>query len=128
MISTVLANIGQRDPILHVTKDAKDGHRSEWIPIRTIEDPYVQEVAKFAVAEFDMEKMANFQYKRLLRCWIREEEMGGIKYRLILEVKDDAPTPKLGGKYEAIVWEASGRLIIRKLKLISFMPCLHGAD
>lgn len=125
MISTVLANIGQHDPILHVTKDVKGDHQSEWILIRTIEDPYVQEVAKFAVTEFDKEKMASFRYKRLLRCWIKEE-MGGIKYRLILEVKEEGS--KVEGKYEAIVWEASGRLIIRKLKLVSFVACIHGAD
>ncbi|CAK9309165.1 unnamed protein product [Citrullus colocynthis] len=125
MISTVLANIGQHDPILHVTKDTTKGdQQSEWISIRAIEDPYVQEVAKFAVTEFDKEKMAKFQYKHLLRCWIKEE-MGGIKYRLILEVTKEG---KVEGKYEAIVWEASGRLIIRKLKLISFMPCIHGAE
>ncbi|KAA0031436.1 Cystatin domain containing protein [Cucumis melo var. makuwa] len=123
MISTVLANIGQHDPILHVTsKDTKGDHQSEWISIRAIEDPYVQEVAKFAVREFEKEKMARSQYKRLLSCWIKEE-MGGIKYRLILEVIKEE---KIEGKYEAIVWEASGRLIIRKLKLISFMPCMHG--
>ena len=121
MISTLLANIGQHDPILHVTKDVKGDPRSEWISIRTIEDPYVQEVAKFAVAEFNVDKMTTFQYKRMLRCWIKEE-MGGIKYRLVLEVKQEAQTQKVG-KYEAIVWEASGRLIIRKLKLISFVPC-----
>ncbi|KAG6571859.1 hypothetical protein SDJN02_26450, partial [Cucurbita argyrosperma subsp. argyrosperma] len=119
----MLANIGQHDPILHVTKDAKGDHCSEWISIRAIEDPYVQEVAKFVVVEVNKEKKATFQYKGLLRCWVKEE-MGGIKYRLILEVKGGASE----GKYEAIVWEASGRLIIRKLKLVSFVACNHGVE
>lgn len=128
MISTVLANVGQHDPILHVTKSVKGDPNSEWMSIRTIEDPYVQEVAKFAVTEFGKAKTMSFQYNRLVRCWVKEE-MGGIKYRLVLEVKGEGQIQKLDGTYEAIVWEASGRLIIRKLKLISFIPCIiHGAD
>ncbi|GMI93267.1 hypothetical protein HRI_002996000 [Hibiscus trionum] len=87
-----------------------------WTPIKNINDPYVTEIAKFAVDEFN--KKGNTSLKLVLVAVVSGETqvVSGTNYRLILKATYGTATKA----YRAIVWENAW---LNK-KLTSFEPFL----
>lgn len=120
MSSAMVVNVGQYDPIHRVINGVKDSCPSGWTSIVDVEEPYVQEVAKFSVTEYDIKYKENLKYTCIARGWYMEQKEGGMDYAFILEALDC-----LGcvGKYKVLVSEQNyGGEKTRKLKSFKLVP------
>ncbi|KAI0516426.1 hypothetical protein KFK09_009101 [Dendrobium nobile] len=76
-----------------------------WKPIKNLSDPYVQEIAKFAVAENNKKVNSALTLSRVLSG--ETQVISGVKYRLIIKVSEISGSG--GGvtvrKYQATVWD-----------------------
>ncbi|CAK9309125.1 unnamed protein product [Citrullus colocynthis] len=59
-----------------------------WIKIPDAETPCVQDMAKFAVEEFNNEHKGSLKYKRVIEGWYKELDENNIRYRLHVHVND----------------------------------------
>uniref|UniRef100_A0A2P2NS36 Cysteine proteinase inhibitor n=1 Tax=Rhizophora mucronata TaxID=61149 RepID=A0A2P2NS36_RHIMU len=84
-----------------------------WTPITNLSDPHVQEIASYAVREYNHRSNANLKLQRLVKG--EKQVVSGIKYRLVLAVKEGGSDKK----YQAVVWEKAWEHF---RKLISFKP------
>lgn len=87
-----------------------------WNPIKNIGDAHVKEIAEFAVSEYNQYSQKK---KLVFQSVVRGETqvVAGIKYRLVITVKDDDDNNENLANYEGVVWEKSW---IKFRKLISF--------
>ncbi|CAK8574900.1 unnamed protein product [Lathyrus sativus] len=70
-----------------------------WSPIKNITDPYVIEIARFAVVEYDKQKGATLEFEKLIKG--ESQVISGTNYRLTLSAKDGSSS----NNYEAVVWD-----------------------
>ncbi|KAK7331127.1 hypothetical protein VNO77_25341 [Canavalia gladiata] len=82
-----------------------------WTPIKNLKDPHVQQIANFAVIEYDKQSGANLKLVNVIRG--DTQVVAGISYRLVLAASNGPST----GKYQAVVLEKAG---LQDKKLISF--------
>ncbi|CAM8989847.1 hypothetical protein QQ045_008335 [Rhodiola kirilowii] len=69
-----------------------------WHPIEDVNDPMIQDLAKFAVTEQNKLQGARLQFERVIEG--EEQVVAGINYRLILAASSDGTL----GKYEAVLY------------------------
>nr|CAD1837713.1 unnamed protein product [Ananas comosus var. bracteatus] len=78
-----------------------------WQPIKNVSDPHVQEIGKFAVAEYDNKSKAQLVFQEVVKG--ETQVVAGINYRLTLKASGQAKIRGNGavavGEYEATVWE-----------------------
>ncbi|KAL5072924.1 hypothetical protein RYX36_011908 [Vicia faba] len=70
-----------------------------WSPIKNICDPYVNEIARFAVVEYDKEKGEKLEFEKLIKG--ESQVVVGTNYRLTLSAKNGLSS----NNYEAVVWD-----------------------
>ncbi|XP_058732673.1 cysteine proteinase inhibitor 1-like [Vicia villosa] len=75
------------------------GSESSWSPIKNINDPYVIEIARFAVAVYNKLKGEKLEFEKLIKG--ESHVVAGTKYRLTLSAKSGSSS----NNYEAIVWD-----------------------
>ncbi|KAK8501983.1 hypothetical protein V6N13_023245 [Hibiscus sabdariffa] len=83
-----------------ITSDAlKASEDGGWSPIRNIHDPYVTQLAEFAVNEYNKQSKASL---KLVAVESGDTEVAsGTTYRLLLKATDGTFTKD----YRAVVWE-----------------------
>ena len=90
-----------------------------YVWIEKVEDPKVQEVAKFAVTEKNRQASWHLYYKCVVQGWT--QVVCGINYKLISEARHDGVVTK----YEAAVYDdCNGEKQLHYLK--PFKPILTG--
>ena len=72
----------------------------DFVWIENVEDPKVQEVAKFAVMEKNKQASWHLKYKSMVEGWT--QLVNGINYKLIIEARHDGVLTK----YETLVYES----------------------
>ncbi|XP_022132557.1 cysteine proteinase inhibitor 6-like [Momordica charantia] len=108
--------VQQNDALLNVQKPGG------WEPIKNINDPYVQELGRFAVMEHTHNLCgASYEFIRVVSG--ESQVVGGKKYCLVIEVKETIIIPSMPSSikfFKAIMldkaWEKSWALL-------SFVPC-----
>ncbi|KAF8030296.1 hypothetical protein BT93_E2675 [Corymbia citriodora subsp. variegata] len=70
-----------------------------WKPIKNLSDPYVREIAEFAVKTRNDEANTGLSLERVAKG--ETQVVAGTNYRLVVEVKDGANTKS----FEAVVWD-----------------------
>ncbi|XP_030519488.1 cysteine proteinase inhibitor 1-like [Rhodamnia argentea] len=70
-----------------------------WKPIKNLSDPYVREIAEFAVEAHNDDARTGLVLKKVVRG--EEQVVSGTNYRLVVEVEDGADTRS----FEAVVWD-----------------------
>ncbi|CAL5210903.1 unnamed protein product [Lathyrus oleraceus] len=68
-----------------------------WTPIKNIIDPYVIEIARFAVVEYNKQKGATLEFEKLIKG--ESQVVAGTNYHLTLSAKDGSSS----NNYEAAV-------------------------
>lgn len=86
-----------------------------WEPIKNIEDPYVQEIGRFAVMEHDNQTGEHIDFFHVVSG--KTQVVAGINYGL--EIKATRNGEKMFRFYEAVVWDKPWE---RTWTLISFKP------
>ncbi|KAK7412720.1 hypothetical protein VNO78_04293 [Psophocarpus tetragonolobus] len=86
-----------------------------WSLIKDVKDPYVVEIANYAVTEYDKRFGAKLKLLSVVKG--ETQVVAGISYRLILETIDDSTTKS----YQVLVWE---RPWLHFRNLTSFEPLL----
>ncbi|KAG0455195.1 hypothetical protein HPP92_024154 [Vanilla planifolia] len=71
-----------------------------WKPIKNLTDPYVQEIAHFAVAEHNKDGDPQLKLRRVVSG--ETQVVAGINYRLVIEAMAVGGSAR---KYEAVVWD-----------------------
>ncbi|KAK4752863.1 hypothetical protein SAY87_021661 [Trapa incisa] len=89
-----------------------------WVPIKDIKDPYISEIAGFAVNEYNKESSAKLKFEKVLSG--ESQVVAGTNYRLIIAATDGTTTRN----YEAVVWEQH-KLWVNIRQLTSFKPVTH---
>ncbi|KAJ8770437.1 hypothetical protein K2173_017928 [Erythroxylum novogranatense] len=87
-----------------------------WKPIANVNDSHVQEIGKYAVSEYNKRSKADLKFKGVVKG--ESQVVSGIKYRLVVAVKDATATKN----YEAVVWEKAW---LNYRNLTSFEPLGH---
>ncbi|XP_058732676.1 cysteine proteinase inhibitor 5-like [Vicia villosa] len=70
-----------------------------WSPIKNISDPYVIELANFAVVENNKQKGETLKFEKLIKG--ESQVVVGTNYRLTLSAKNGWSS----NNYEAVVWD-----------------------
>ncbi|KAF8030295.1 hypothetical protein BT93_E2674 [Corymbia citriodora subsp. variegata] len=70
-----------------------------WHPIKNLSDPYVREIAEFAIKTRNDQAKTGLVLEKVAKG--ETQVVAGMNYRLVLEVKDGAD-PK---SFEALVWD-----------------------
>ncbi|XP_030553036.2 cysteine proteinase inhibitor 1-like [Rhodamnia argentea] len=70
-----------------------------WKPIKNLSDPYVKEIAEFAVKTHNGEANTGLLLKSVVKG--ETQVTAGTNYRLVVEVKGGADA----GRFEALVWD-----------------------
>ncbi|XP_039162642.1 cysteine proteinase inhibitor 1-like [Eucalyptus grandis] len=70
-----------------------------WNPIKNLGDPFVREIAQFAVKARNDQAQTGLVLEKVLKAEILFE--AGINYRIVFEVKDGTNTRR----FEALVWD-----------------------
>ncbi|XP_030511425.1 cysteine proteinase inhibitor 1-like [Rhodamnia argentea] len=70
-----------------------------WKPIKNLSDPYVREIAEFAVKTHNGEANTGLLLKNVVKG--ETQVAAGMNYRLVVEVKGGADA----GRFEALVWD-----------------------
>ena len=80
------------------------GHHchGKWVPIPHLDSPCIQEIAKFAVQEYNNRHRENLVYKHVYEAWYLEVDARSLKYRVHIQVARCCGRIE---KYEAIVLE-----------------------
>ncbi|XP_030471207.1 cysteine proteinase inhibitor 5-like [Syzygium oleosum] len=89
-----------------------------WNPIKDVSDPYVVNIAKFAVQIHNDKAKTGLVLEKVVRG--ETQVVSGTNYRLVIQVKDGAETKS----YEAIVFDKPWDYVRR---LTSFKPLLGNA-
>ncbi|XP_056172170.1 cysteine proteinase inhibitor 1-like [Syzygium oleosum] len=89
-----------------------------WSPIKDLSDPYVGEIAKFAVKTHNDEAKTGLVLEKVVRG--ETQTVSGTNYRLVIQVKDGAETKN----FEAAVFDKPWEHVRR---LTSFKPVLGNA-
>ncbi|KAF8030297.1 hypothetical protein BT93_E2676 [Corymbia citriodora subsp. variegata] len=84
-----------------------------WNPIKNLSDPYVREIAEFAVKTHNDEAKTGMVLEKVVGG--DTQVVSGTGYRLVIEVKDGAKIKN----YVALVWDQSWKHFRR---LLSFKP------
>ncbi|KAK4804608.1 hypothetical protein SAY86_004425 [Trapa natans] len=71
-----------------------------WQPIRDVNDPYINEIAGFAVNEYNKQSRASLKLEKVLSG--ESQVVAGTNYRLIIAAKDNGTTSR---NYQAVVWD-----------------------
>lgn len=87
-----------------------------WHPIKNLNDPYIKEIAGFAVDEYNKQSKASLKFAGVKSG--DSQVVAGTNYRLIITATDGTTT----GDYEAVVWDKPWE---RFRKLTSFKPVKH---
>ncbi|CAM9003456.1 unnamed protein product [Rhodiola kirilowii] len=69
-----------------------------WRPIKDVNDPTIQDLAKFALTEQNRLRGARLQFGRVIKG--EQQVVAGMNYRLILAANSDGKP----GKYEAVLY------------------------
>ncbi|CAO2840205.1 unnamed protein product [Amaranthus hypochondriacus] len=88
----------------------RDKGNGDYQPIKNLNDPYVQEIAKYAIDEHDKEKKDHLGLVKLVKGEF--QVVSGINYRLIISANDTLD-------YEAIVFDNKR---LHQRRLTSFIP------
>ncbi|KAK8618257.1 hypothetical protein V6N13_132257 [Hibiscus sabdariffa] len=95
-----------------ITSDALKGYKhGVWYPIRNINDPYVTQLAEFAVYEYNIQSNASLTLVVVESGDTRVAS--GVNFRLLLKATDGTLTKD----YRAVVWE---NVLTDSRKLILF--------
>ncbi|KAI3434182.1 Cystatin domain-containing protein, partial [Psidium guajava] len=70
-----------------------------WQPIKNLSDPYVREIAEFAVKAHNDDAKTGLVLKKVVKG--ETQVVSGTNYRLVVEVEDGADTRS----FEAVVWD-----------------------
>ncbi|KAL2495549.1 Cysteine proteinase inhibitor 1 [Forsythia ovata] len=70
-----------------------------WRPIENLNDPIVQEIAKYAVEEHNKQAKTNLRFLSVVSG--ETQVVAGTNYRLVISAKDEAAVHK----YQTVVWE-----------------------
>ncbi|KAI6704643.1 hypothetical protein NL676_007605 [Syzygium grande] len=89
-----------------------------WNPIKDLSDPFVGEIAGFAIKTHNDEAKTGLVLEKVLRG--ETQVVSGTNYRIIIQVKDGAETKN----FEAVVFDKSWEHVRR---LTSFKPVLGNA-
>ncbi|KAG6571860.1 hypothetical protein SDJN03_28588, partial [Cucurbita argyrosperma subsp. sororia] len=119
MSSGAVAHTGQSNDINHDMIDAKKGFVwITWTSIHNVEEANVQEIAKFAVEEYNKKYKKQWKCKRIQQGWysVMKDET---QYRFLLEQDDVRPGDQQ--VYQAIVSLKVNGIKLTK-NLILFMP------
>lgn len=87
-----------------------------WQPIKNINDPYIKEIAGFAVNEYNKQSQASLKLESVKSG--ESQVVSGTNYRLIIAATDGTAA----GNYEAVVWD---RPWMHARNLTSFKPVKH---
>ncbi|KAK7292460.1 hypothetical protein RIF29_08241 [Crotalaria pallida] len=98
--------------VVVVSTTTTEGMPGGWHPIKDLSDPYVVEIANFAVAEHDKRSGAKLRLTGVVKG--ESQVVAGENYRLVLATSD-------GNSYQAVVWDKPW---VHFRKLLSFDP-LH---
>ncbi|KAG9443613.1 hypothetical protein H6P81_014953 [Aristolochia fimbriata] len=82
-----------------VTESGRKGLVGGWKKIEDVGDAHVQDIAAYAVAEYNKAEKGELVLKRVVSG--ETQVVSGVRYRLILE----AAKADTVGLYEAVVWE-----------------------
>ncbi|XP_068644590.1 cysteine proteinase inhibitor 1-like [Aristolochia californica] len=80
-------------------ENRRKGQVGGWKQIKDVGDAHVQDVAAFAVAEYNKAEKADLVFKKVIRG--QTQVVSGVRYRLIVE----AAEADVVSRYEAVVWE-----------------------
>lgn len=86
-------------PLFAAGADRKDSLVGGWTPIKNLSDPHVQEIAQFAVSEYNKQAKKELKYEAVNKG--ESQVVAGTNYRLTLNVRDGTSTLA----FEAVVWE-----------------------
>ncbi|KAI6704636.1 hypothetical protein NL676_007598 [Syzygium grande] len=70
-----------------------------WNPVKNLSDPYVREIAEFAVKTHNDNAKTGLLLKKVVKG--ETQVVSGTNYRLVVEVKDGVETKS----FEALVWD-----------------------
>lgn len=70
-----------------------------WEPIKNLNDPYVQEIAKFAIKTHNDQAKTGLVLEKVVKG--ETQVVAGTNYRLVVEVKDGTNKKS----FEALVWD-----------------------
>ncbi|XP_050365351.1 cysteine proteinase inhibitor 1-like [Argentina anserina] len=70
-----------------------------WSPIKDLKDPHVQEIANWAVSEYNRINHKGLVFQVVLQG--QDQLVAGINYKLLISVKDGSST----ANYEGVVYE-----------------------
>ncbi|KAK4744244.1 hypothetical protein SAY87_010556 [Trapa incisa] len=87
-----------------------------WQSINDINDPYIKEIAGFAVNEYNKQALASLKFAKVTSG--ESQVIAGTNYRLIIAAIDGTTTRN----YEAIVWDKPWEHF---RQLTSFKPVTH---
>ncbi|XP_010057838.2 cysteine proteinase inhibitor 1 [Eucalyptus grandis] len=79
------------------TRDGAAGRG--WEPIKNLNDPYVQEIAKFAIKTHNDEAKTGLVLEKVVKG--ETQVVAGTNYKLVVAAKDGADTKN----FEAVVWD-----------------------
>ncbi|KAF6161924.1 hypothetical protein GIB67_014126 [Kingdonia uniflora] len=82
----------------------------DWKPIKDVNDPHIQEIAKFAVSEHNNQAKSELKFQSVIKG--ESQVVNGINYRLNIA----AELTGVSSDYEVVVWEQPAGL----KKLTSF--------
>ncbi|XP_038894857.1 cysteine proteinase inhibitor 1 [Benincasa hispida] len=101
-------------PLLSAVVARKGALLGGWKKIDDVNDPHVQEIAMFAVTEYNKQsKGVTIEFKSVVSG--ETQVVSGINYRLVIDAKRGESV----GKYRAMVWEKPWE---NSKKLTSFKP------
>ncbi|KAI6704634.1 hypothetical protein NL676_007596 [Syzygium grande] len=89
-----------------------------WTPMKNLSDPYVREVAEFAVKTHNDDANTGLLLKKVVKG--ETQVVSGTNYRLVVEVKDGANTKN----FEALVFDKPWEHVRR----LSSFKAVHGRD
>ncbi|KAL3740877.1 hypothetical protein ACJRO7_022066 [Eucalyptus globulus] len=70
-----------------------------WEPIKNLNDPYVQEIAKFAIKTHNDQAKTGLVLEKVVKG--ETQVVAGTNYKLVVAAKDGASTKN----FEAVVWD-----------------------
>ncbi|XP_039170039.1 cysteine proteinase inhibitor 1-like [Eucalyptus grandis] len=70
-----------------------------WEPIKNLNDPYVQEIAKFAIKTHNDQAKTGLVLEKVVKG--ETQVVAGTNYKLVVAAKDGADTKN----FEAVVWD-----------------------
>ncbi|KAL0877746.1 hypothetical protein Bca101_027452 [Brassica carinata] len=87
----------------HTKEEDNEEFEGGWHPIKDIKDPCLVVIAKFAISEYNKHNNLSLKFQTIVAG--DEQFVGGINYRLVLNVIDGCKESSM--MYEAEVFEQS---------------------